>query len=188
MIIKGLDIFLTWNQSDQILTERVKSKISKIPYRFLDEFDKYIKTKDQILYNEVKRQMLRPERALEFKESWLKFDITGIEAKQNVYNLLSGYSLTRNDIILKDNRIEYAQNDYEFEKFYPLGKVFSFIYKVPKIKNWYGKELQKSIDIEIEIDSQKVTRLEGEFKSLFTIYFKHQKLIFGRGVSVRNNE
>lgn len=188
MIIKGLDIFLTWNQSEQILTEKVKSKISKIPYKLPEEFDNYIKAKDQILYNEVKRQMLRPERALEFKENWLKFNITGIEAKQNVYNLLSGYSLTRNEIILKDNRVAYTQNDYEFEKIYPLGKVFSFIFKVPTIKNWYGKVLQKSIDIEIEIDSQQVTRLEGEFKSLFTIYFKHQKLIFGSGVSVCNNE
>jgi hypothetical protein len=184
MIIKRLNIFLTWKQSDQILTDKVKSEISQIPYKMPEEFDKFIDKENQILYNEVKRQMSKPEKALEFIESWLKFDIVGIEAKQNTLNLLKDFSTTRSGIVLKDNRVEYTNNDYDFEKHYPLGQEFSLICEVPKIKNWYGKILQKSTEIEIVIDTQKVTRLEGEFKFLFTIYFQHQKLVFGNGISV----
>lgn len=184
MIIKGPDIFLTWAQSEQILTDKVEREISEISFKMPQEFDKFLRRKNQIVYDELKRQMLKPEKAIEFKESWLKFDIVGTEARQNTFNLLQGFNTRENLIKLKGNRIAYTGNDYEFDKFYPLGQVFSMVYEIPEIKNWYGKKIQKSTEVDIMIDTRKVTRISGEFKFLFTIYFQHQKIIFGNGISI----
>nr|CCF99602.1 hypothetical protein VIS_S18BNA50033 [uncultured Flavobacteriia bacterium] len=74
-----------------------------------------------------------------------------------------------------------------YNNFYPLGKRFYLVYKIPELKNWYGKKIQNSSEVEILIDTLEVTRLKGEFKSLFTIYFNDKKLIFGRGLSIMSN-
>ncbi|CAD0002307.1 hypothetical protein [Flavobacterium salmonis] len=191
MIIEGLNIFITWDQYKILLNDNVREKLDNLQPIDPDNVKKVFKEKNKILFDAIETRYRNKENALEFLNSWMKFDIEGKEAKENAWNLLNDYCREKDYTYLKDNRSFDEQlradclgNSYTY---YPLSKKFSLIYHIPERKNWFGKIIQFSSEIEILIDTDKITRIEGEFKFIFKIHTLEYEYIFGRGLSIIPN-
>ncbi len=88
MIIKGLNIFLTWNQYSSLMTNEVREKINELPSIDLTNINKVLNQKNKILFDEVEARFRNKKNATEFLNSWMKFDIVDEEASSPKFLLL----------------------------------------------------------------------------------------------------
>ncbi|MFC1737752.1 hypothetical protein ACFL1G_01735 [Planctomycetota bacterium] len=127
----------------------------------------------KLMYKFLKSQLEKdPEN---FVSEWVKFDITGSEAAENVWDLLYDYSCYYGHSYLSELRLPYQQitDDWLGNPLqYPMGKIFAFNHYV-KTKRWWWKftcRMNQRI-VWVIINTNEVSRLTGDLRQ-FILYAK----------------
>ena len=183
-----ISVFLSWDIQNR-LEEIARTEMENDPIWIVNSINhssKEYSEKMDIYYSKIRDFRDKyPER---FEKEMVKLNLIGKKAQENCWRLLNEYCKRNSLAYLVDNRPfeNQLQSDYQGDSYgyYPLGRKFSLVYKIPELKNWYGKKIQNDTEIKIMIDTKKVTKITGEFGFLFTIFTSEREYIFGRGLSI----
>lgn len=184
-IIDSYPVFLTHKKYSELRKEvsKDKSRMWRISSRM--QGTKETEEKDNLMYDLLFKKY--NEDKDKFLENWYSFDLLGEEASLNVWDLLYDFSSYYGYSYLKDFRdfLEKMEADHSGELYlYPMGKVFSFNHFVRPSKWWWKyKYKMKGRIIELIIDTNKVSRINGNLKD-FYVQFNDSLVRFHTSVQV----
>lgn len=190
MIFKkeNLRIYLNWD--NHIKLENIaREKMPESPLwisKSINPNSKEYSEKMDIYYDEILR--IKENEPELFKKSWQNIELAREKAQQNTWNLLNDYCKLNGNAQLRDKRsFEHRlKSDYLGDSYghFPMGKTFSLILTIPEETNWYGKRVRSKFDIDIVVDTEKVTKINGINDMQFSIYTLKQKLEFGNKITI----
>jgi hypothetical protein len=175
-IINRHIVFITSNNCEQLL-QIINKKFNTglTSYQILTGSKKYDNAergkKNKLIYSELNNIYMNNKES--FEKQWLKFDLSGDEIIENLYDILSDYCTCFGHSILQgfmdvNDEITYSYTGDTLRL--PLGEIFSLRhYNKPYIWWWRLFRRMKTRKIDIIIDSKKITRIVGELSD-FKIY------------------
>ncbi len=185
--IANYHVFLHRSLYSQIVSEVLKDKppVYKVS-SFISGSEANKEKENAIIYWLEKKFKENPSH---FKEQFVKFSLFGQDARSDVFDLLYDWcSLSKlGRIVGNRDEVNKLISDYEGKSLsYPAGKVFHIVVKVIPHNSFINKLLSPSKEIMVEIDTQKVTRLEGVISD-FNLLMGQIVLYFNnRGIKIEN--
>lgn len=144
------------------------------------------KVKDKLMFKALTEFYITdPEN---FPADWVEFDLMGLEASENIWDLLYDYSCIYGYTSVVDLRdtsdplsIYLADDDYQ----YPMGKVFGFNH-FGKSQKWWRNYSNKmdGRTLQVIINTQKINRIKGTLKA-FIVEFDHYMMFCGKYIAIK---
>lgn len=184
-LINKQPIFLSLSRDKQIRKEALKDKDAEYRVASMIAGTEESIEAQRLMFNVLKAKYDKdPER---FYSEWVKFDIVGDEASQNVWDLLYDYCDYHRYAYLSDLRdpVKKIVDDYEGNSYtFPMGRVFVLEHFV-KPARWWWKYTHKmsSRTIRLIIPSENVCRLVGDLIN-FVIFTKGSMMRCGHDFDI----
>lgn len=160
--ISHCHVFLHRSLHSQILSEVLKDKPSVYKVSsFISGSDANKETENEIIYWLEQKFKENPSH---FKEQFVKFSLIGEDARSDVFDLLFDWCSLSKLGRIADNRdvVDNLISDHEGESLlHPAGKVFHIVVKAIPHNSFINRLFSSFKEVRVEIDTQKVSRLEG---------------------------
>jgi hypothetical protein len=172
-IINDQPVFLYPSRYKEIQERALKGKNATQNIASIIAGTRESKEVDEFVYKFLRTRY--EEDPVNFRVNWATFDITGDEAVQEVWDLLSDYCNYYGYGYLSDLR-DFAQhltdNDVGDSYKYPMGQVFALNHFVKPARWWwqYTRKM-KGRAVSLVIVAKNVYRLVGDLTN-FTVYAK----------------
>lgn len=172
-VINNRPVFLFTSRWKKLQKLSLKHKDPEFRFDSMIQGTKACKEAQKLMYRFLKSQCEKDSE--HFNSEWVKFDITGSEAGENVWDLLYDYSCYYGCSYLSDLREPSQQiiDDYLGNQLqYPMGKIFVFNHCV-KPGRWWWKYTRKMTrqTISVIINTDDVIKLTGDLGN-FRLYAK----------------
>jgi hypothetical protein len=172
-VINKQPVFLTALQYKQLRNDALDDKTPEFRIRsMMDGFKEAGEARGILLKRLNERYFKDPTS---FYSKWVRFELIGDEASQNVRDLLNDYCDFYGHGYLSDVRpvTQRLSDDYHGDSFaYPMGKVFVLNHHVNPGRWWWRyTHIMSGRTIRLIIASKEVERIEGDLMS-FTIQTK----------------
>ena len=127
------------------------------------------------------------ENPSHFKEQFVKFSLSGQDARSDAFDLLYDWcSLSKLGRITDDrDTVDKLTSNYEGDSLlFPVGKVFHIVLKAIPHNSFINRLFSSSKEVRVEIDTQKISRLEGVISD-FTLVMEQVVLSFNnKGIEI----
>ncbi len=188
-LINKHPVFLSWARHKKITEEALKSKDSDYKISSVIAGRKETKEAEKIIYQTLKSKC--DKDPLRFYSDWVKFDLIGGEACQNVWDLLYDYCSYYGYAYLSDLR-DFSKkliDDYMGDSYtYPMGQVFAFNHYVKPARWWWRyTHRMNGRTLTVIIVSKNVTRLVGDLRN-FKIYMDNLEIICGHNLEIHTSQ
>lgn len=172
-VVNNKPVFLFSRRLKKLESLSLKDKTPEFRFDSMIQGTKECKEAQKLMYRFLKAQC--EKEADSFESEWVKFDITGSEASENIWKLLYDYSDYYGYSCLSDLQLTHQEieDKYIGDSFsFPMGKVFAFNHCVKPDRWWwrYTRRMKRHI-VSVIINVSDVKRLKGNLNN-FKVYMK----------------
>jgi hypothetical protein len=184
-MVNNQPVFLYTSRYKAIQEKALKDKSAAQKVSGIIAGTKESKEVQEYIYNYLRKQY--DEDPVNFHTNWVAFNITGKEAAQEVWDILSDYCKYYGYAYLSDLRdfMKEQTDDHNGDSYkYPMGQVFALNHFVQPAR-WWWRYTQKmnGRTLSLVIVAKTVQRLVGDLAN-FTIYTNEYRLNCGPNLGI----